>query len=272
MRCVCSLLCAGLFFIGFGFTGKAQNVRPGAQTILQRLTETYASFSSYQDSGVVRRVPSDLPVAILSEPSLQPIVMQAENGVSFKTYYLRRNKLRFEWTNSRQGRPSVLWFDGKRANLWKPSELDSGSFQFTSHRYLEPQLYEAVRPSLGSAFFVPTLLVGGSEVSHGFPEILSNATHLSFGQEQLMDGELCYVINAELSDVPWSLWIGKKSFLIRKTRTLYSTGVFDPTNKTPRKSYVAEEIHTNIKVNRGVPQSYFRYRPKLLPHDDDLTR
>jgi len=274
MRCLCSLLCTGFFFIWFGASGKAQNAEPIAETILQRMTETYAGFSSYQDSGVVRRVPSDLPIANFSEPSLQTVAMQAEELVSFRTYYSRRNKLRFEWMNSKQkvSRQSVLWFDGRRAYLWKPAEPDSGSFEFTSHRDFGLQLDDAISPSLGSAFFIPTLLVKGSATSHGFPDILSTATHVSIAREELIDGELCYVVKAELLDVPWLLWIGKKSFLLRKTRTLYSARVFDPSNRIPRQAIMAEEIHTNIKINRGVPKGYFIFRPKLRPQDDDSTR
>lgn len=86
---------------------------------------------------------------------------------------------------------------------------------------------------------------------------LSRAKQASIVREESLDGETCYVIKADLSGVPWVLWVGKESHLLRKTRTLYSARSFHSPNKHEGQSFIAEEIHTDIRINRGVPKSLF---------------
>lgn len=262
-----------LLFICFGSLAKAQTVEPSAQTILQRMIATYARASSYQDSGVVRLVTSDPLIAKRREPFIQNVALQSETLISFKTYYLRPNRFRFEWKIPSQPVPreSVLWFEGKRVYSWMPSVSDDGSFDFTSSSNVGLYLDQAVSSSLGSVYFVPSLLLRKVIVAP-FSGTLRLAKHVSIVREELVDGENCYVIKADLSDVPWLMWVGKQTLLLRKTRTLYSGRSFHPSNKNERQSFIAEEIHTNIKINRGVPKSLFRYRPVLGPKDVDYTR
>lgn len=259
-------------FICFVSLAKAQNVGPRAQAILQRMTAVYSNASSYQDSGVVRLVSGDALIGDRKAPFLQNLALQSETLISFKTHYLRPNRLRFEWKISTQEvtRDSAFWFDGKRAYLWMPTEPGSGTFELTSSLNFGFQLDQALSPSLGSVFTVPTLLLKKVTVQP-FADVLSMAKQVTLVREDLVDGEMCYVVKASLSGAPWLLWVGKESYLLRKTRTLYSAVSFHPSNKNARESFIAEEIHTNIRINRGVPKSLFRYRPVLGPRDIDLT-
>lgn len=261
-----------ILFICFGSLAKAQSLGPNARTVLQRMIATYASASSYQDSGIVRMVPNDPMIVGIERPLLQNVALQSDTLISFKTYYLRPNRFRFEWKNSSQGvtRESVVWSNGKRAYRWMPSESGNGTFAFASSLDLGFHLDRALSSSLGSVFFVPTLLMKDVAV-FPFADMLSIAKQMSIVREELVDGEMCYVIKADLSGVPWVLWVGERSYLLRKTRTLYSARSFHPSNKYQRQSFIAEEIHTNIRINRGIPKSLFRYRPVLRPQDLDLT-
>jgi len=261
-----------ILLIGFGGLAEAQNVGPRAQTILERMTATYATALSYQDSGVVRLVPGDPLIADRKERSFQSVSLQSDTLISFKTYYLRPNRFRFEWKSSTPAvaRESVIWFDGKRAYSWMPSDSGDETFELTSSLNLGVHLDQALSSSLGSVYFVPTLLLQ-KLIVFPFADTLSIARKVSIVREEVVGREVCYVIKAELSGVPWLLWVGKKSFLLRKTRTVYSARAFDPSNKSQRQSFVAEEIHTNIRINRSVSKRLFRYRPVLGPKDIDLT-
>lgn len=268
-QCVFSL---ALLFICFGSLAKAKNVDPSAHKVLARMTATYATASSYQDSGVVRLVPHDPLIANRKTPFLQNVALQSDTLISFKTYYLRPNRFRFEWKISSQteARESVVWFDGKRAYSWMPSVSGDGSFNFTSSLNFSLHVDEALSSSLGSVYFVPSLLLQKLIVAP-FSGTVRTAKQVTIVREELMDGETCYVIKAHLAGVPWLLWVGKESYLLRKTRTLYSARSFHPSNKSVGQSFIAEEIHTNIRINRDVPKSLFRYRPVLGPKDLDST-
>lgn len=251
---------------------KAQNLGPDTQTIFDRMIATYANLSSYQDSGVVSLALDDPLIVNTKGRVLKNVAMQSDTLVSFKTYYLRPNRFRFEWKSSTQAaaRESVIWFDGKRAYLWMPTESSSRTFELTSSLDLGITLDQALSPSLGSVFFVPTLLLKKATV-FPFADMLSIAKQVSIVREELVNGETCYVIKADLSGVPWLLWIGKESYLLRKTRTLYSARSFDdPSSKHLRQSVIAEEIHSSIRINRRVPKRLFRLRPVLKPQDLDL--
>lgn len=255
-----------LCFICPGNSAIAQNPTLSAQAILQRVMKTYANVSSYQDSGVVRLVPPDR-LSASNEPVLRNASLQSDSLVEFKTYYLWPNRIRFEWKNSKEAaaRLSVVWFDGKQAYLWMPTEPSTPIFELTSTTELWFQFDRALSSSLGSVLFVPTLMLKNVT---DFADILRTARQVSIEGEDLIDGESCYRIKAELSGVPWLLWIGKESFLLRKSKTSYSAGRFDV---PMRESFIAEEIHTNICLNRRLPESLFRYRPLLGAQDLDMT-
>jgi hypothetical protein len=92
-------------------------------------------------------------------------------------------------------------------------------------------------------------------------------------REEEFDGEMCHVIKGNLSGVPWVIWVGKESYLLRKTRTLYSGDSFhEKVQKGIAKALIAEEIHRNIKINERIPEEVFKYKPRFRADDVDLTR
>lgn len=251
---------------------QAQRSGPSAQTIMRRMITTYAALRSYQDSGVVRLVPGDLRNAKTRRLLLQHAAFQPETLVSFETFYWRPKKFRFQWKSSLQAgiRESIVWSDGRHAYRWMPKESGDG-FAFIRNTDLGFHMSQSLSSSLGSVFFVPTLLMKEA-TAFPFADILSLAEQMAVVGKELVEGETCYVIKANLSGVPWVLWVGEKSYLLRKTRTLYSARSFqDPSNKSLIPSVMAEEIHSNIRINRPIPKRVFSYRPVLAPNDLDLT-
>lgn len=121
--------------------------------------------------------------------------------------------------------------------------------------------------------FHPSLLM--KDVSpFSFGDMISIMDRASLIREEQIDGEPCHVIKGDISGVPWVLWVGKESYLLRKTRTLYTSASFHETleRKGGVKTSVAEEVHRDIKVNGRIPEAIFRYRPQLRADDIDLTR
>jgi hypothetical protein len=258
-----------LLFLSQGGSATAQDTSPYARTILRRMVATYASLSSYQDSGVVRLVAADPLIAAGPQP-FRHIAFSSDELVSFKTYYSRPNRFRFEWNSPSEAatREAVIWKNGKREYGWMPFRRGDSRFEL-SESELWLHLDRAGSSSMGSAFFITTLLLK-NVVVHPFSDMLLHAERVSVIREDLIDGEMCYVVKAELSSVPWLIWIGKESSLLRKTRTAYSEGSFHEPQK--RKRFIAEEIHRDVRINHKIPDSVFRFKPRLLANDADYTR
>lgn len=247
------------------------------QIILRRMIAQYASASSYQDSGTVRVLPGDLALTrSVNSPLFQSVSLKKDDTlVSFKTYFARPRMFRFEWRNSflRASRESVIWSDGKQAYSWLPDAIPGkGGFLLEKEADLNSCIDNAIGSSSGAAFFVPSLLLRDVN-NFPFGDMVNNMTGLSLLREEQLDGEACHVIKGNISGVPWVLWVGKKTYLLRKTRTLYSGGSFHETvGKRIDKTLMAEEIHRDIKVNAVIPKEVFTYRPQLQANDIDLTR
>ncbi len=255
----------------------SQSTPPAPNAILKEMVARYAGFSSYQDSGVVQTLPGEsLLAASPASPRFINIVSGGNTLVSFKTYYARTRKFRFEWRSPllRASREAAIWSDGKQAYSWTPDEsgIEKG-FILDKGPELRWYVDEAQSWSGGSVFFVPSLLM--KDVSQfSFGDMLSIMEGASLLREEQIEGERCHVIKGDISGVPWVLWVGKESYLLRKTRTLYTSASFHETleKKGRVKTSIAEEVHRDIKVNMRIPESVFKYRPQLRADDIDLTR
>lgn len=256
---------------------RGQTAAPDPQNILRKMVTTYERVSSYQDSGVVRTLPGEPGLIADSEiPRFRGASFRDETLVSFKTYYSRPGKFRFEWRSPsvRASRDAAIWSNGKQAYSWTPDVTGIGKgYTLSSGSELRWYVDEAQRWSGGAIFFVPSLLM--KDVSpFSFGDMLSIMEGASLLREEQIDGEPCHVIKGEISGVPWVLWVGKESYLLRKTRTLYSSASFHETleQKGRVKTSIAEEVHRDIKVNKRIPETVFRYRPQLRADDINLTR
>jgi len=255
---------------------RSQTAAPNPQEILRKMVARYSSVSSYQDSGNVR-VLSTPPSMIsnLETPNFQNVSHQDEPLVCFKTFYLRPQMFRFEWNSSSLGilRAATIWSDGEHPYRWVPTRASKkDEFLLQKGTALRVFINEATGPSNGAIFFVPSLLI--REVSHvSFADMLNTMSGLSIIREEKFDGEICHVIKGKIDAIPWMLWIGKDSHLLRKTRTLYTRGSFhEMVEKGLNETLMAEEIHRDIKVNEKISIEVFKFRPQLQAHDVDLTQ
>lgn len=268
---------AAVLFFWLGNAAHGQTAAAGPRQILQEMVATYKSLSSYQDTGFVRTLTGDSTLMAGSDGfHIRGVSLRDDTLVSFKTHYARPGKFRFEWRSPSTGasRDSAIWSDGKQAYVWSPLGSGEGEgFIWKKGSALRWCVDEAQRSSVGAAYFVPSLLMKDVSLSP-FADLLSIMDGLMLAREERVDGESCHVIKGEISGVPWALWVGKETRLLRKTRTLYTSASFHETlEKRGRvKTSIAEEVHRDIVVNKRIPEEVFRYRPRLRSYDLDITR
>ena len=247
----------------------AGQTNPTARTIVQAMVAQYKHASSYQDSGTVSVVQSEPKIAhhVFQRPPFTGTLL------SFRTYFAGPNMFRFDWKPAKSPRESSVWFDGKNVYRWMPSAgARDETFTLFRSNYIGITVDEAARYSAGAVFPIISMLVAETSVV-SFDDLLHVAPRVTVTKEEPVEGEMCYVINTNLSGAPWTLWVGKQTHLLRKTRTVYSYGSFDEmVEKGVRKVFLAEETRRDIKINEPISKDVFNYRPKLLAHDADLTR
>ena len=256
---------------------RSQGAPADPKTILGAMVARYSSCASYQDSGLVRTLPGESLRAGGAEGSLLLSASAAADGVlvSFKTYFARPRLFRFEWRSSSipASREAAVWSDGKKDYRWMPEVFPkSDRFMLYDGAPLRFNVDDALKSSSGAIFFIPSLLM--EDIAPiPFGELLEHMTELSLLPEERIDGEACYVIGGRISAAPWTLWVGKETHLLRKTRTLYTSASFHETLKKGLvKSYTAEEIHRDIKIDEKIPEETFRHKPQIRADDIDLTR
>jgi outer membrane lipoprotein-sorting protein len=219
-----------------GASGQTQGPPP-PQVIVKQMAARYAAASTYQDSGVVETV-------------VEGALPRRSTDVSFKTFFTRPRRLRFEWAEispmSLPGR-SVIWSDGEKAYAYynyEPGKVETPED-------LPTAIAGATGVSLGSAYTVPDLLL---KETWGFS--LTELTKLTLKEQERFEGEECYVLEGyHPSGEAWRLWIGKSDFLLRKLRTRRSNGEFE------------EEIHRDIRVGASIADETYRpnYRAGSFP-------
>src|SRR5215213_1315361 len=220
------------------YNGICQSTPVTAESIVKEMQAQYSKASSYEDEGIVEEVMEDdltNPVTILS----------------FKTYFSRPSLFRFEWTDERipdkDKNFSIVWFYKDKANF-----SHGGDLQPTGKT---PNFYQAIlgaKPiSRDAVYDIPVLLNGEFGKSW-----LEEVTNLSILSEEKLEGEDCYVVKAEFSDLPSvDMWISKRDFLLRKIR------------KRVNDTYL-DGIRKKIKLNQGLSTDIFNYKvkPKTKSH------
>jgi hypothetical protein len=234
----------------------------------------YESASSYQDAGVLTILPKEQFLDGLDREAA-PSRPDSQTAISFRTYFKRPRMFRFEWQSAlkRSSRDSVVWFDGKNAFSWTTnSNLDEQRYLFSD----EPDFYSLIENRISSTggmiFTIPSLLMPNL-APYTFRDVLKDLAELDLIKEQMIEGEMCYVIKGTASTVPWLFWIGKKTHLLRKSRSLGSIGSFHERLTTGASgSFVLEETRSHIRINTLIPSYVFRFRPDLKAGDLDATR
>jgi outer membrane lipoprotein-sorting protein len=247
--------------------------KPTAREIINAMVAKYKNLSSYQDAGDVVVASAQPRIALVRNVSFQQPPRAGETLLSFRTYFHRPNRFRFDWKPKESDRESSIWFDGHKVYQWWPSTT-AGDKTFTLYRskYLDITVDEAAGHSAGAVFPIISMLVAKASVV-SFDDLLDMASTTTLTKEEPVEGLACFVIKTELSGAPWTLWIDKQRYLLRKTRTVYSYGSFhERLEKGIRREFVAEETRRDIKINEPISKDVFKYRPALRRGDSDLTR
>jgi hypothetical protein len=265
-----ALSCCGLVY---------SQTKPSAREVLHAMVAQYSAVSSYQDSGTVMLVQADPDIV---NRLLPPSSANDKTLVSFRTYFVRSSTFRFDWKSSAldwrslpatRSREASIWSDGKNVYQWMPNpSADDDGFIFSDRDYLPSTIDEAGKSSASAVYPLISLFIKEANIATSFADLLEMATEQVLVKEELVDGETCYVVKANLSGAPWTFWVAKQRHILRKTRTVYSYGSFDERVETGvRHEFVAEETRRNIKINEPISKGIFKYRPRLRPYDLDST-
>ena len=166
-----------------------------AHEVLDRMAKTYANCKTYRDSGVVTSV---LTFVLGKQITEKP----------FTTAFVHPDRFRFEFkTMQSRGERYLVWQGGNDVKTWW--DLKSG--------------VEKVE-SLGLALAGPTGISGGS--AHTIPALLlprevpgrrlTDLTEPKRVADAKIDNVDCFVIDGLFGDRPMTLWIDKRTFLVRR--------------------------------------------------------
>lgn len=238
MRAVFALAVGGLVAIVTGLPPAHADEPPpdGLQAldVLDRTAKVYAGCKSYRDTGVVTIV---FVAATGDRTDERP----------FETTFVRPDRFRFEYTRNRRARGDryIVWRKGEEVRTWwdvKPGVERPES--------LELALAAATGVSGGSAHTIPALLLP-QEVGGGRLTDLKEARR---AEDASLDGVECFRIEGTYGGHPVTVWIDKKSFLVRR---ISSTTQFD--------DFRTEETTTyDPSIGGEIPEEAMEFDPPEL--------
>jgi len=235
------LLRAISFLVAFAFclTGTAQDKRSAAGRIVQKMLQRYETCSSYEDIGTVKTSYSGADV-------------RAARKYTFKLYFQRPGRFRFECVDCGPQRKYVIWQNIDKAYLLlerkNPERHHDWLGRYIAERYrsLAAAIGAGADVSAGAAHTVPSLLI---EDLRGMFVGVADLTDLAIVDEEAFEGVDCYVIEGRNPNSgPWQLWIDKKEFLLRKVLRRETFEDF---------STVTEECHHDIRIGEHIPLETF---------------
>ena len=168
-----------------------------AKEVLERVAKTYASCKTYRDSGVVR-ILFIVAVGNFTEEK------------SFSTGFVRPDRFRFEYKEKKRGNREyryIVWRKGKEVQTWW--DVTPG---IKKPKSLGLALAGATGVSSGSAHTIPALLmpdeVGGRR--------LTDIAQLKRVENAMLEKDECFRIQGQFAGNPMTLWVDKKTFLVRR--------------------------------------------------------
>ena len=180
-------LCSGIVF------GRVQEVAT-ADEILERAQRVYAECTLYRDSGTATIITYPMKVTVKK---------------SFQTLYIRPNQFRFEYSERRRLFHSrfIVWQSGRDFATW---------WNLRNPKVQNP---DGIRAALNG----PTGISGASSAivpfllySAWFSEnLLNTMTNVERLDDTFVDGLAVYQIRGSRG-VPFTMWIDKSTFLIRR--------------------------------------------------------
>lgn len=233
-----SAILAFVFFLVIAVSASCQSTELNGEQVVAKMAKQYAGAKSYQDTGVVQTV-SDKPNG----------QVEVEEIIVFKTYFVRPQQFRFEWTdNYPPPNFNIIWSDGKDTfRYWEPDPVET-------KQNLGMGIAGETGVSQGSAHTVPALLL---EEIPGFR--VTEMKNIALLRDEQFEGENCFVVRGfHPFGFPIDLWISKNDFLLRKFRE----------RDEETKSW-QEEIRRNVKINAPIASEMFHYTPPKPPQNQE---
>ena len=185
----------------------AENIHADSLTaseIIDRMKSTYANSRTYSDSGVVKTIFTGGVKQTIEKP--------------FTTVFVRPDRFRYAFKDKKpDGREQVfiIHLSGKDVQTYWDVQKD------LAHESLDRAVASATGVSSGSAITVPAMLLPGK---------ISWRRSIRFTQPRRIDDDFfndaeCFRLqDLVLNKIPTTLWIDKKTFLLRK---IYREQEFD---------------------------------------------
>jgi len=249
-----------------------QESRLTAEQIVERMTATYSSAKTYQDTGAVSLVND---INVYKGKQWEEVLLLHDfartKKITFKSYFQRPSRVRFEWIDnqSKVRRYSIVWSDGKNAYSWRTDYDDNKDlFIWDRESSLKWAIEQETRGSM-SVFDILYNALTGSKEYYSFDKM----TQARLVREESVSGHLCYVIFGYINTDPWGLWIDKRSFVLRRYRMRIATGSFDESVRTGYMPTTLGEVeYRSVRTNASIPSSMFTFRPKLRKGDIDISK
>jgi hypothetical protein len=215
-----------------------------AEEIITKMEKRYSHFHSYRDTGYFTGRSKEAPTR-------------------FKTYFVRPDHFRFEWTwpytltdiNSDNSLTEhrvlfhdMIWSNSEGAfQRYEGTTINAGEIQ--KEDSLDLAVSGAHGASLGAASTVVDLLLDRT-LYYGFPKLKK----LRLLPETRFAGILCYRIKGLgwKARTPCEVLIGKNDLLLRRFRVWYENNPNDP----------VEQVRSDIRINGHIPETVFHFETR----------
>ncbi len=207
-----------------GCGDKSSDSGSTAEAIIANMRQAYATCATYQDTGVVTTTDQTL----------------TSSTISFTTAYVRQNRFRFEFQGTGVPEPYIVWRDGTEVLSW--ADINPGT---------------KTEDSIGMALATATGISDSSSAT--IPSLLfSDEMGLYFdvqSPQRMADDEVngvnCYQIQDNSVINPSTIWIDKKTYLILRIKTRYTS---------PDLSFETVTTYAPI-ANGAIPDEALAFNP-----------
>jgi hypothetical protein len=202
--------------------------------LIDRVVETYAAITSYQDTG-------DVISNWVNKPR--------PDELHFKLFFREPDRVLLEWMDHHPYSPSTLERDWRRNAVWSTGDgAHVNLMGLIEHS--EPDaataLLGAAGVSQGVSIVVPGLLVDGMRTPPPTP--LDGLVLLPPG---IFEDVPCYRVKGHRDEDTFEIWVGQSDFLIRKFVMTPPPGFLDD------KLLWTEETHRSIQVDQPIADAVF---------------
>jgi outer membrane lipoprotein-sorting protein len=195
-----------------------------AQDVIDRMAKAYANCKSYRDSGVVR-------IVFIEETG------NRTQASRFATAFVRPDRYRFEYeTTLIDGRNyrCIVWRHGDEIQRWSSIDL-----HLEEPKTLDRAIAGVAGVSDGSAHTIPILLLPKVVTGRPLTDIIE--------PKRVGDAKLgkvdCFRIQGNfVENSPMTIWIDKKTFLVRRVDSLSKFEKFRTEETTNYDAVFDEEI------------------------------